>query len=189
MGIKFDVISVCCGDTFKDYDLVNLSAVEWFGLQYGRPDKVTHFGSLAEIKDDVTSYFGDEELVYITFSLGREGCTYETGTNIKRPMYSFGSLDRSSFKTSREMYLDIARTLTEIVKREDENLLERLRKRSVSRRKLQLVTQYGARFVVSFEDVLWVKTGSRWPKGVFELLKGMSKSEKSKEDSSVEAGI
>ena len=65
----------------------------------------------------------------------------------------------------------------------------KIEKRSVSRRKLQLVTQYGARFVVSFEDVLWVKTGSRWPKGVFELLKGMSKSGKSKEDSSVNRSI
>lgn len=184
MGIKFDVISVCCGDSFKDYDLVNLSAVEWFGLQYGRPDKVTHFGSLAEIKDDVASFFGDEDLVYITFSLGREGYTYETGTNTKRPMYSFGSLDRSSFKTAREMYLDIAKTLTEIVKREDENLLKRLEKateenaslkqevRLANQKSYIVFTEYMDYKQNHLDEVEYYKSRNTFLEGLVEALLG-----------------
>lgn len=44
--------------------------------------------------------------------------------------------------------------------------------RSTSRRKLKLVTQYGAEFVVPYEDIIWVRTTKRWPKGVYNLLKG-----------------
>lgn len=47
-----------------------------------------------------------------------------------------------------------------------------IEKRSTKRRVLQLVTSYGKTFVVSFDDVVWVKTGTRWPKGIFDLLKG-----------------
>ena len=44
--------------------------------------------------------------------------------------------------------------------------------RSSSKRKLKLETQYGAQFIISYEDVLWVRTGPRWPHGVYLLLKG-----------------
>lgn len=47
-----------------------------------------------------------------------------------------------------------------------------IEKRSIKRRALQLATSYGKTFVVSFDDVVWVKTGTRWPKGIFDLLKG-----------------
>lgn len=32
-------------------------------------------------------------------------------------------------------------------------------------------TEYGAIFKVNFKDVLWVKTGRRFPKGVYNKLK------------------
>lgn len=48
----------------------------------------------------------------------------------------------------------------------------KIERRSTSRRKLKLVTQYGAEFVVSYEDIIWVRTTKRWPKGVYNLLKG-----------------
>lgn len=44
--------------------------------------------------------------------------------------------------------------------------------RSSSKRKLKLETQYGAQFIIAYEDVLWVRTGPRWPHGVYLLLKG-----------------
>lgn len=44
--------------------------------------------------------------------------------------------------------------------------------RSMKREKLKMETAYGRQFVISFSDVIWVKSGSRWPKGVFNLLKG-----------------
>lgn len=45
-------------------------------------------------------------------------------------------------------------------------------KKSSSKRKLMVETEYGASFVIPFTDVLWVKTGTRWPRGIFLLLKG-----------------
>lgn len=39
------------------------------------------------------------------------------------------------------------------------------------KRKLILETSYGRIFEVNYEDVLWVRMGSRWPKGIIALLK------------------
>lgn len=48
----------------------------------------------------------------------------------------------------------------------------KIERRSTSRRKLKLATQYGAEFVAPYEDIIWVRTTKRWPKGVYNLLKG-----------------
>lgn len=48
-------------------------------------------------------------------------------------------------------------------------------KRSIKERMLLLETEYKSVYKVSFDDVLWVKTGNRWPKGIYELLKGRVK--------------
>lgn len=45
-------------------------------------------------------------------------------------------------------------------------------RKSTKNRKLKLETDYGAEYIVSYEDVIWVRTGKRWPKGVYQLLKG-----------------
>ena len=44
-----------------------------------------------------------------------------------------------------------------------------------SKQLLKLVTNYGATYIIPFSDVIWVRTNSRWPKGVYELLKGVKK--------------
>lgn len=46
-------------------------------------------------------------------------------------------------------------------------------RKSTKNRKLKLETDYGAVYIVSYEDVVWVRTGKRWPKGVYRLLKGL----------------
>ncbi len=46
-------------------------------------------------------------------------------------------------------------------------------KRSTKNRKFKLETRYGAQFIVSFDDIVWVRTNKRWPKGVYQLLKGI----------------
>lgn len=43
--------------------------------------------------------------------------------------------------------------------------------RSSSRRVLKLVTEFDWEFIVPYEKVLWVKNGTRWPKGVYRMLK------------------
>jgi DNA uptake protein ComE-like DNA-binding protein len=47
--------------------------------------------------------------------------------------------------------------------------------KSTKNSKFKVVTEYGAEFVVSYSDVIWIKTGNRWPKGVYRLLKGLDK--------------
>ena len=46
-------------------------------------------------------------------------------------------------------------------------------KKSTSKRKFMVETKYGAQFIISFDDVVWVKTGTRWPKHVYNLMKGI----------------
>ena len=45
-------------------------------------------------------------------------------------------------------------------------------KKSTKNRKLKLETDYGAEYIIPYESVVWVRTGKRWPKGVYNLLKG-----------------
>lgn len=45
-------------------------------------------------------------------------------------------------------------------------------RKSTKNRKLKLETDYGAEYIVSYEDIVWVRTGKRWPRGVYKLLKG-----------------
>ena len=46
-------------------------------------------------------------------------------------------------------------------------------KKSTKNRKLKLETDYGAEYIVSYDDIVWVRTGKRWPRGVYNLLKGL----------------
>lgn len=41
-------------------------------------------------------------------------------------------------------------------------------------RMLKLMTQYDAEFIVSYDNIVWVKTGVRWPRGIYNELKGIS---------------
>ena len=45
-------------------------------------------------------------------------------------------------------------------------------RKSTKNRKLKVETEYGAEYIISYEDVIWVRTGKRWPLGVYKLLKG-----------------
>lgn len=44
--------------------------------------------------------------------------------------------------------------------------------RSSKRKEVKLVTEFGMEFIVPYENILWVKRGTRWPKGIYNLLKG-----------------
>jgi hypothetical protein len=46
-------------------------------------------------------------------------------------------------------------------------------RKSTKNRKLKLETDYGAEYIVSFDDIVWVRTSKRWPRGVYKLLKGL----------------
>lgn len=38
---------------------------------------------------------------------------------------------------------------------------------------LKLMTQYDAEFIVPYDSIAWVKTGARWPRGIYNELKGI----------------
>lgn len=46
-------------------------------------------------------------------------------------------------------------------------------RKSTKNRKLKLITSYGAEYVVSYDDIVWVRTGKRWPKFVYNIMKGI----------------
>lgn len=46
-------------------------------------------------------------------------------------------------------------------------------KRSTKKRRFMVETAYGAQYVVPYEDVIWVRTGNKWPRGVYRALKGL----------------
>jgi transcription termination factor Rho len=49
----------------------------------------------------------------------------------------------------------------------------KIMKRSVKNKKLKVETEYKAEYIIHFQDVLWVRTSNRWPRGVYNLLKGI----------------
>ena len=48
----------------------------------------------------------------------------------------------------------------------------KLTNRNKVKRLIKCETQYGKEFLIPFENIRWVKTGSRWPKGIYNELKG-----------------
>lgn len=53
-------------------------------------------------------------------------------------------------------------------------------KKSTKRRQFMLETDYGAQYITSYENVIWVRTGKRWPRGVYRLLKGLVDADEAK---------
>jgi hypothetical protein len=47
--------------------------------------------------------------------------------------------------------------------------------KSTKNKKLKLQTSYGLEVVVQYKDVLWVRAGKRWPKGILMLMKSNEK--------------
>lgn len=40
-------------------------------------------------------------------------------------------------------------------------------------KKVKVQTDYNAEFIIPYDSIIWVKTGKRWPRGVYNLLKGI----------------
>lgn len=49
----------------------------------------------------------------------------------------------------------------------------KIEKKSTRRQMLRVETSYGESHDIQYTDVVWVKTGKRWPRGVYNLLKGL----------------
>ena len=46
-------------------------------------------------------------------------------------------------------------------------------KRSTKKKRFMVETAYGAQHIVPYENVIWVRTGNKWPRGVYRALKGL----------------
>lgn len=46
-------------------------------------------------------------------------------------------------------------------------------KRSTKKKRFMVETAYGAQHIVPYESVIWVRTGNKWPRGVYRELKGL----------------
>jgi len=59
------------------------------------------------------------------------------------------------------------------------NTAKVLRKSSKNHR-LKVETQYGKEYIISYDDVLWVRTNNRWPKWIYNMLKGVGEANEAK---------
>lgn len=110
-----------------------------------------------EVTDNVTNEAIDVEIV-------------NESTSEKSEM----KVDEVIISQSRVKYVESATVGTLVAFRLSNGRVKsaKIVKKSTSKRKFMVETKYGAQFIVSYDDVIWVKTGTRWPKGVYNLMKG-----------------
>lgn len=76
---------------------------------------------------------------------------------------------------NRGKYIDTCPIGTVVAFRIDEKVKSaEIVKRNRQHRRLKVRTAYGKEFVIDYEDVVWVKLNNRWPRGVYNLLKGIA---------------
>lgn len=85
-------------------------------------------------------------------------------------------------KTEEEMKLERVQTApigTVVAFKLDNGAVKsaKIVRRSTKDQTLKLTTKYGVSHLVSYSDIVWVKTGSRWPRWVYNLLKGIESEE------------
>lgn len=74
----------------------------------------------------------------------------------------------------KKVYIETAPVGTLMAYRHRSGMLRtaKMINRSLKNRKLKMETPRGKQFVISFDDVVWVKTGKKWPQKIYEELKG-----------------
>lgn len=84
-------------------------------------------------------------------------------------------LSEEEREAKRKGYIDTAAVGTLVAFKSDTGKVKsaKIVKRSTKNRKFKVETAYGAEYIISFDDVIWVRTNKRWPKGVYNLLKGI----------------
>jgi len=102
-----------------------------------------------------------------------DGNDVEEQTSEKSELKVVAEHHDSSVK--RKEYIESAQIGTIVAYRTENGKVKsaKIINRSTSKRRFKVETKYGAQSVISFDDVVWVKTGTRWPKGVYNLMKGI----------------
>ena len=95
-----------------------------------------------------------------------------------------GNAEEEAEKLERKMkYIEQAKIGTLVAfKTSNGNVISAMiKKKSTKGRKFMVETKYGVEHKISFDDVLWVRTNKRWPKGIYLLFKQNIKAEVSKD--------
>jgi len=90
--------------------------------------------------------------------------------------------DKAEEAFAKQRYIETAEVGSlvafKVPSKEDKVDSAKILHRSSKRAVLEVENKQGERYVVPYENILWVRTGLRWPKGVYELLtKGRRKNE------------
>lgn len=97
----------------------------------------------------------------------------ETENNLKEELADTESLNQAMAK--KRAYVENVKigTLVAFTSYTGKVKSAKVIKKSTKNRKLKVETKYGAQFIITFDDVIWVRTNKRWPRGVYQLLKGV----------------
>lgn len=150
----------------------------------------TQSESDAEEKCEVAESVGDESVVEASNKTSgdaeekeeKESATAKSEEQVKEP---------KKMKTEEEMLEDKMKYLRNIKKGTivafKVEVMGNIKVKSAAvenvsqkREMLKLVTNYGMEYIVPFKDVVWVRTNSRWPRTIYDLLKGVKKLENKK---------
>lgn len=55
-------------------------------------------------------------------------------------------------------------------------------KKSTKKRRFMLETKHGAQYIVPYDNIIWVRKGNKWPRGIYKLLKGIEDGGNGKKD-------
>lgn len=103
-----------------------------------------------------------------------------TAANVKEPKEMAGGF----INNDKLAYLNnlIVGTIVAVTLPNGKVISAKVTKKSTKRKKLMVVTTYGQEYLVDWSEVVWVKTGKRWPKSIYQMFsKGVNANGKEKE--------
>jgi hypothetical protein len=82
-------------------------------------------------------------------------------------------------QADKQMYIDNLKPDTLVAFREYSGRLNTAAVKEIDHEKesVTLITQYEKEFIINFKDIVWIRTGKRWPKFVMSELKDVKRNE------------
>lgn len=129
-------------------------------------EEVIKVCSKEDMVDDVEAFGTDEEIAAL-----KTECEKESDLDTIDEFEETDVINEAEQANKHLEYIENAEVGTIVAFRVGDKVKSaKIINRSSARRKLKLETAYGRIYVVDYDDVIWVKTSSRWPRGVYELF-------------------
>lgn len=129
-------------------------------------EEVIKVCSEEDVTDDVEVFGTDEEIAAL-----KTECEKESELDTIDEFEETKVIDEVEQANKHLEYIENAEVGTIVAFRVGDKVKSaKIINRSSARRKLKLETAYGRIYVVDYDDIIWVKTSSRWPRGVYELF-------------------